>query len=1168
MTLRSPKSKFRTRIVYGVLMGLSFQLQVHAADIANIPLATQASGSARANLMFIMDDSISMGNDYLPDSANYGNLCEGYFGTNLIFYNPNVVYTPPPRADGTLLPDATWPNAKNDGYSSSNTSTNLSNLSNLSTPTTRTSSASNNNTSKFYYATYKANMTPATPVCTTGNSGGANANYDWTKWDIALSLPVAQQTNYANWWSYYRTRMLAMRGAVGKVMKEMDATRFRVGYSAISDYQYSNGNSFLRIGEFNQGTQKADFYSRLYAAPTTGATPLRPALEKIGKYYAGRQMNGSSLPNGADPLQYSCQRNYAILTTDGFWNKMDEPNNYTPTRLDGSTAIGNPDSGTGVPRPRRDDGRTQGNNWTTGGSGVSNTLADIAMYYFETDLRDPAVAGTSCTGSIANQNVCTNDVGFESPPPNLPIERVQHQRMTTYALGLGVAGTLNYRGDYDTATSGDFYDIKQGNRPWPDPNVASTAITVPSRADDLWHAAVNGRGRYYSASNQSDLVTQLSDVLENISAATGTAAAAATSTQRPVSGDNFIYRSLYTTVLWEGNLKAFTVDPQTGAVSTSALWEAKNTLAAQTGTTTDSRNIYFRNTAVSGTQRASFTYTNLNAAGLGSYFTNACLSGNYKLSQCASLAALGSAVQTAANDGANLVNFLRGQRGKEDIAANAVVTDRLFRGRPNTPLGDIVNAAPVYVKKPPFRYADTGYNTFASNNATRQAVVYVAANDGMLHAFNADNGNELWAYVPTAVMSDLWRLADNNYDTSHRYFVDATPVVGDVFDGTNWRTILVGGLGAGGRAYYALDVTNPANPISLWEFSSTSDNDLGLTYGNPVITKNKAGTWVVAFSSGYNNVSPGNGNGHLYIRNAVTGAAIDKISTYTTGTTPAGTTATPSELGKINAWVNDDTNNTAARFYAGDMLGYMWRFDFDNNIAPNGKEAMLMGRAMAPDGTTPQPITTKPMLAKVGNVSVLPTVSFATGRYLGTSDIGDTTVQSVYALKETLGTTGLGIVRNNTGMVQQTLAATTVGGVSTRGVTNPQPMDWSAKNGWFVDFSLTPAGERVNVDMIQTDTILAVATNLPSPTACNPGGSSWLYFFDLTNGTLGGAGGNTFVAATLYTTLTAGINVIKTGDTTRIIRSGTDGSMDTVTPPGSAATGATVRRTSWRELIN
>jgi len=106
-----------------------------------------------------------------------------------------------------------------------------------------------------------------------------------------------------------------------------------------------------------------------------------------------------------------------------------------------------------------------------------------------------------------------------------------------------------------------------------------------------------------------------------------------------------------------------------------------------------------------------------------------------------------------------------------------------------------------------------------------------------------------------------------------------------------------------------------------------------------VITKNKAGTWVVAFTSGYNNTSSGDGNGHLYVRNVITGASIAKIDTFITGTTPAGTTGTPSNLGKINPWIEDETDNTAARIYGGDMLGYMWRFDFDNNIAPAGNEA-------------------------------------------------------------------------------------------------------------------------------------------------------------------------------------------------------------------------------------
>jgi type IV pilus assembly protein PilY1 len=419
--------------------------------------------------------------------------------------------------------------------------------------------------------------------------------------------------------------------------------------------------------------------------------------------------------------------------------------------------------------------------------------------------------------------------------------------------------------------------------------------------------------------------------------------------------------------------------------------------------------------------------------------------------------------------------------------------------------------------------------------------------------------------VPRVVMPNMYRLADENYDTGHRYFVDATPVVGDVYDGTNWRTILVGGLGAGGRSYYALDITDPANPISLWEFSAGNDADLGLTYGNPIITKNKAGTWVVVFTSGYNNGSTvdgtstgtaqspaGDGNGHLYVLNAVTGASISKIDTYTTGTTAAGTALAPSGLGKINPWIDVETNNTATRFYAGDNLGYMWRFDFDDNIAPSGNEAMLLGRAMTADTTPlPQPITTKPITFKVGGVSSLPAVAFATGRYIGTSDVGDTTTQSIYVIKETLGTTGLGTVRTNASIVGQSM---TSGRVVTA-----TAVDWSTKNGWYID--LAPTGERVNVDMLQTNKLLVVAANQPAVSACNPGGNAAVYTFDITSGSL------TNTALT-YTTLTAGLNLIKLGGTLKIIRWDTTGNPNVFTPTLPGGSGTTTRRVSWRELVN
>lgn len=1143
--------------VVALACGISAALAA-PADIANAPLATSTT-TVRTNLMLILDDSNSMDYDYTPDNVEGSGRCLGHAPVNTTFYDPNVTYTVPLNSAGLPMATPTWPNAWVDGYATTKTSVNVggscsswsnSYVSSTCVPWWSSAGGSSPDTSNtYYYTVVDSSFTSLS--CPNG------ASYRLRR---ITTLPTAQQTNYLIWYSYYRTRLLTLRGTVATAFAGIDATRFRVGLTSISDTSTDDSTKlFLNIRDFD-GTspvnQKSTFYSLLFGIKTPasqgksgGWTPLRSALEKVGKYYANRSLSGSALPAGRDPVQYSCQRNYAILTTDGYWNTAGEPGSYTPRQLNGSTAIGNPDgSASGTPRPMLDDGRCSTSwscsSWVTGGAGVSNTLADIARYFHVTDLRTPALG--NCSGAVANEDVCVNNV------PAVGSDSASYQHMSLFTLGLGVAGTLQYRPDYETATTGDFYAIRQGTKAWPNPEPTSSSSVVPARVDDLWHAAVNAGGRYYSAKNPADVATGLTNALQSIQRVTGTGAAAATSTLQPITGDNFVYLAMYTSVLWEGNIKAMTIDPATGEVSTSSTWQASQTLAAQVGDSSDSRNIYFFNAAATN-KLSSFTFSNLSSAGRGNLFQNVC-SMTQPLSQCPSINALGSTALANANSGTNLVNFLRGQRSYEEITSNSQA-DRLFRSR-GTPLGDIVNSAPVYVKRPPFKYADTGYTAFANSNANRTPVVYVAANDGMVHAFNAETGAELWAFVPSAAMPNMYRLADRNYATSHRYFVDGPLVVNDVYDGTNWRTILVGGLGAGGRAYYALDVTDPANPKALWEFSSSDDNDLGLAFGNPVIAKNKAGTWIVAFSSGYNNINPGNGNGYLFVRNVVTGAAIAKIPTYTTGTTPAGTTTTPSNLGRISPWVNGETDNTAQRFYAGDMLGNVWRFDFDDNIAPSGNEAVLLARAQAPDGT-PQPITIRPQLTEL-SVGGPKLVTVATGRLVGASDVADDTVQSMYVFKDTLSS-GVGVLRSNAGMVQQSLADTTISGRNTRRLGTLNAVDWNSKLGWYVDFTLT-AGERVNIDTIQVGNLITFATNIPAASVCTPGGSSWLYFFNIRSGDL--------ADAVYDDAMAAGLNVVKLETGLKIIRWDIRGEPDVHTPGTGVGTPAgALRRISWRELV-
>jgi len=1114
--------------VCALLLMVSGAFAQSSTSISNLPLATQTTGTARANLMVILDDSGSMGDDAMPDSADYNNRCFGYFGINTLAYNPAKTYSPPLNADGTPFANASFTAAKVDGYSSSSTTTNLS-----SAPISK-------NSESFYYTKPSGSTVPTSSNC--GSSTNANAVLTRVTSLTAVSprtTTAQEQQNYANWYSYYRTRILTTRAGVGRSFAGIDASRVRVGFTTIHDRGGYSGTSaadsaeFLNIRDFDSSasvtisgtsrTQKQWFYNKLYSLAPSGYTPLRPAVERAGRYFANK------LTGQLDPIQYACQRNFAILATDGYWNTGDEStfrSSYVPQGVTSSTAIGDRD-GT-APRPYFDVNKE------------GNTLADIAYYYYTTDLRTSTFG--NCTGALG-ADVCDNTVVA------IGRDTATHQHMVLYTIGLGLAGTLTYRPDYETATSGAYFNISRGTGSpsnWPSASPTSTSNTVVSRVDDLWHAAVNGRGYFYSANDSDQLADALDDALTIIGKDPGSAAAASTSSLKPVNGDDKIFLGKYLPADWSGKLESYTLNTTTGALqSATPNWEAGAVLTARTS----SRNVYFfQGTATN--KLASFTYSNLGTT-QKTYFNGLCTSS--LLSQCSSLTSNG---RSRANAGADVVNYLTGTRTYEQSAAAA--DNQVFRTRASL-LGDLGNASPVYVKKPKFSYTDSGYASFVTANASRAAAVYVAANDGMLHSFDASNGAENWAFVPSMVMPQMYRLADANYadGTNHRFYVDATPVAADVYDGSAWRTILVGGLGAGGSGYYALDVTDPANPKGLWEFTNTN---LGLSYSTPVITKLKNGTWVAIFSSGYQNTT-GDGNGHVYVVNAVTGALLYDIPTYTSGTTPAGTSGAPSNLGRLNAYVASETDNTALRVYGGDWLGNMWRFDIDDNIAPAGREAFLLAQARDASGAA-QPITIKPTLSQTGlGAGSVNLVAFATGRYMRVADLTDTQTQSLYVIKDDLTSTALGNLRTNTSVVQQTLGAD-------RKLVNPQAVDFTVKSGWRVDFDRS-SKERVNIDMVQQFNTLAVASNIPTATPCSPGGTAWLYYFDLATGTV--------KQTTAFGTLIVGLTTVvvdtessdgstRVGKAVTIVTGGT-GVLTAVDNPAASAS-STVRRTSWRELVN
>jgi len=856
----------------------------------------------------------------------------------------------------------------------------------------------------------------------------------------------------------------------------------------------------------------------------------------------------------------------------------------------------NPKRPTAAQQPAPPSGCTEYPCVTTGAGsgGTSNTLADVAEYYYATDLRacdwdtktdaqrvatgqtETAyclASGTRCQGAVANVNVCENNVpkGAQSEFPNED-DKAHWQHMTTFTMGLGLDGVTAYSSDYRTAKTGAFQSIRDGNANWPTFPIDDASI--PEKLDDLWHAAVNGRGLYFSASSPQDVSTGLANALAGINDRVGSAAAAATSNLEPVSGDNYAFTAKYTTGIWTGDLEAREINLSDGTVAETAIWSAAAELAKKTKNACDTRVIkLFRSGATNNLVNFTWnTYTcdsSGNPTGSAATDLSAGEKAYFDISKIASFDQYttmsdgltggvpdGTVDQPTLAAGANLVNYLRGQRGFEGYVTNS---NKVYRTR-QAVLGDIVNAQPVFVRKPFAQYTDTGYAAFKEANAARAPTVYAAANDGMLHAFDADpaSGAERWAFIPTLSLPDMNQLANTDYPTNHHYFTDGTPVVADIYDAADavpkWKTILVAGMNKGGKGYYALDITDPAAPKALWEFT---DPDMGYTFGNPMVVKLIGGQWVVLVTSGLNNTD---GKGYLYVLEAGTANILYKIAT------PAGSAATPSGLNKIAGWAVGDPliDNTVSHVYGADMLGNIWRFDVNDlpAMTPAGREATLLA-TVKDSGGTPQPITTRPELGQVGpDIHVY----VGTGQYLGNSDPATTQQQSIYGIKDTLampavaGTPVIADLRAT--LTRQTITQSGSGLAATRAVEGCAV----ATNGWYVD--LPDTGERINVDMKLQLGSLVAGSNVPIPGACRVGGYSWLNYFNTTNGCAVNSSDPTKkVGQRLSDSLVVGLNVIRlpTGKTV-VVATTSDAKQPTLTPPFSVGN-PEGRRLTWRELV-
>ena len=542
------------------------------------------------------------------------------------------------------------------------------------------------------------------------------------------------------------------------------------------------------------------------------------------------------------------------------------------------------------------------------------------------------------------------------------IDSNQQQHMVTYGISFGVTGTLDPN-DYDLFNSDPDLRVYPT---WPSPYSGSDQRKI----DDLWHASINGRGYFLSAGDPEELINVLTDVVKNVVSRIGSGASVSINGEELHAG-TVIFQASYSTDGWTGDVKAFDVDLQTGQVDTDTpLWSASAILGE--GDNWDNTDW--------NTERVIATYDD--ATGVGVAFRYDSLNAAQK-----------SSLDADAAIAQNKLKYIRGSNANEEDKGGT------FRNR-TAKLGDLVHSSPLY------QSYDDATGTYG--------MLYVGGNDGMLHAFYAgesdtdpDNGKELFAYVPNHVFPNLSNLTLPNIN--HKFYVDVTPFVRQ----TDTETLLVGGLGKGGKGYYALDVTNPRqNLISesnlswvKWEFPRPGEagfpqtyiDNLGYSMGRAFIVKSNDASvpWLVIFGNGYDSKDQ---CAVLYILDASNGQVVNLIKTSTTACTDCNGLSAPNP-------VDVDGDFKVDYVYAGDLQGNLWKFDLTSSnksewgvAYKDGSTPKPLFTAKGPGGTV-QPITAMPSIMRHPDFDKSGyMVLFGTGKYLDPLDLGDTSLQTLYGI--------------------------------------------------------------------------------------------------------------------------------------------------------------------------
>lgn len=759
---------------------------------------------------------------------------------------------------------------------------------------------------------------------------------------------AAEKTNFANWFTYYRSRKQLMAGSMGLVIDNMQNNYRKINIAgvlmhevpttSVQTYVIPSNPNIYDLSSTNITKNGRSLMGNIYSFPIAGGTPTLRGMEAGGDIYncGGGGSNCTTTLGYGDRME-----NYLInqSSTDGITDK--------------STA-------------------------ETALRCSSNSAFILTDGYVNQD------------GLTSTNNIYTKAKAFYDNMRSW--NSVSGNTMNTFAITLGAKGTI-YNGDSEAvptppATGTDPYAAEVNTNGivvktryqkyaelfsgWPTP-VKSQSTTI----DDLWRATLYSRGLLLTATDAASLDSAISEVISSMFKS-GSDTNVAVSTPNITANDKMAVLSSYNSGSWTGELKAYNLNLTTGEVDTTTeIWSAKEALTSRAASSRVIATSYLNG-------EGTFVKSAFNVTSLSSIINRFALN---------------------SSDGADVINYIRGDRTKEGAG---------YRKRAHL-LGDIVNSTPLFVTGAAANYSDVDYQRYKTSIKNRTKTIYVGANDGMLHAFDAATGAEKWAYVPGLLHTKLKNLANPAY--THEYTVNGKLASWDVkfADGT-WHTILIGGLREGGKGFFALDITNPditneetlASKV-LWEYSG-STNEMGFSFGNPYIAQLSNGTWAVMFTSGYNNIS---GKGHLYVLNAETGALIKDIDI---GIPDNGSKYDQVGLAQISGLVSNNDAMTSGKVkwvYGGDLNGNVWRFDISASSPENWSYKMLAAGLTAGEDNSNNwvsrglPITTAPEIGYIDTSGTMPPDTYSadikakrlmifvgTGKLIHSSDYADTGIQS------------------------------------------------------------------------------------------------------------------------------------------------------------------------------